>query len=100
MDEKLKTGDPIPSMRALARNLKVAVITVQKAYENLQKDGFIETIHGKGSFISARNIELQKIERYKEVEDLAKKIIKSIQSSSISIDELIDLIRKIYEERQ
>jgi transcriptional regulator, gntR family len=100
MDEKLKTGDSIPSMRALARNLKVAVITVQKAYENLQKDGFIETIHGKGSFISARNIELQKIERYKELEDLAKKIIKSIQSSSISIDELIDLIRKIYEERQ
>ena len=100
MDEKLKTGDSIPSMRALARNLKVAVITVQKAYENLQKDGFTETIHGKGSFISARNIELQKIERYKEVEDLAKKIIKSIQSSSISIDELIDLIRKIYEERQ
>ena len=100
MDEKLKTGDSIPSMRALARNLKVAVITVQKAYENLQKDGFIETIHGKGSFISARNIELQKIERYKDLEDLAKKIIKSIQSSSISIDELIDLIRKIYEERQ
>ena len=100
MDEKLKTGDSIPSMRALARNLKVAVITVQKAYENLQKDGFIETIHGKGSFISARNIELQKIERYKELEDLAKKIIKSIQSSPISIDELIDLIRKIYEERQ
>lgn len=96
----MKTGDSIPSMRALARNLKVAVITVQKAYENLQKDGFIETIHGKGSFISARNIELQKIERYKELEDLAKKIIKSIQSSSISIDELIDLIRKIYEERQ
>ncbi|HEL0494791.1 TPA: GntR family transcriptional regulator [Streptococcus equi subsp. zooepidemicus] len=98
MDEKLKTGDSIPSMRALARNLKVAVITVQKAYENLQKAGFIETIHGKGSFISARNIELQKIERYKEVEDLAKKIIKSIQSSSISIDDLIDLIKKIYEE--
>lgn len=100
MDKELKTGDSIPSMRALARNLKVAVITVQKAYENLQKDGFIETIYGKGSFISARNIELQKIERYKEVEDLAKKIIKSIQSSSISIDDLIDLIKKIYEEGQ
>lgn len=98
MNEDLKTGDSIPSMRVLARNLKVAVITVQKAYENLQKDGFIETIRGKGSFISARNIELQKIETYKEVEDLAKKIVKSIQSSSISIDDLIDLIKKIYEE--
>lgn len=100
MNEDLKTGDSIPSMRVLARNLKVAVITVQKAYESLQKDGFIETIHGKGSFISARNIELQKIETYKEVEDLAKKIVKSIQSSSISIDDLIDLIKKIYEEGQ
>ena len=87
-------------MRALAKNLKVAVITVQRAYEKLQKEGFIETIHGKGSFISARNIELQKIEKYKEVEDLAKKIIKSMQSSSISIDDLIDLIKKIYEEGQ
>ena len=55
---------------------------------------------GKGSFISARNIELQKIETYKEVEDLAKKIVKKIQSSSISIDDLIDLIKKIYEEGQ
>lgn len=100
MNEDLKTGDSIPSMRVLARNLKVAVITVQKTYENLQKDGFIETIHGKGSFISARNIELQKIETYKEVEDLAKKIVKKIQSSSISIEDLIDLIKKIYEEGQ
>lgn len=97
---RIKNGDSIPSMRTLAKNLKVAVITVQRAYENLQKEGFIETIHGKGSFISARNIELQKIEKYKEVEDLAKKIIKSIQSSSISIDDLIDLIKKIYEEGQ
>ena len=55
---------------------------------------------GKGSFISARNIELQKIETYTEVEDLAKKIVKKIQSSSISIDDLIDLIKKIYEEGQ
>ena len=50
MNEDLKTGDSIPSMRVLARNLKVAVITVQKAYENLQKDGFIETIHGQRQF--------------------------------------------------
>ncbi|SPY36268.1 trehalose operon repressor [Peptoniphilus harei] len=67
MNEDLKTGDSIPSMRVLAKNLKVAVITVQKAYENLQKDGFIETIHGKAVYIS-KNIELQKIETYKEVE--------------------------------
>ena len=94
MDKELKTGDSIPSMRALARNLKVAVITVQKAYENLQKDGFIETIHGKGSFISARNIELQKIERYKEVEDLAKKIIKRHITIRLPFSYLLCLLHK------
>lgn len=87
-------------MRALARNLKVAVITVQKAYENLQRDGFIETVHGKGSFISARNINLVNEERYKEIEALAKKIVKNIKISSISLDELIELISDIYKEEK
>ena len=52
MSGELQTGDPIPSMRAM---LHVSVITVQKAYEDLQRDGFIETTVGRGSFVSARN---------------------------------------------
>ncbi len=92
------TGDLIPSMRTLAKNLKVGVITVQKAYENLQRDGFIETIHGKGSYISARNIDLYKEEGYKDVEILAKEIVELIKVNSISIDDLLDLIKKIYSE--
>ena len=55
MSGTLNTGDPIPSMRALAKSLHVSVITVQKAYEDLQRDGFIETTVGRGSFVSARN---------------------------------------------
>ncbi|MBR6585175.1 MAG: GntR family transcriptional regulator, partial [Firmicutes bacterium] len=55
MSGKLKQGDPIPSMRALAKSLHISVITVQRAYEDLQRDGFIVTAVGKGSFISARN---------------------------------------------
>lgn len=53
MSGTLNTGDPIPSMRALAKSLHVSVITVQKAYEDLQRDGFIETTVGRGSFVSA-----------------------------------------------
>ncbi len=85
-------------MRALAKNLKVGVITVQKAYENLQRDGFIETIHGKGSYISARNIGLYKQEGFKDVEILAKEIVELIKVNSISIDDLFELLSKIYAE--
>ncbi|WP_077369859.1 GntR family transcriptional regulator [Anaerosalibacter sp. Marseille-P3206] len=98
IDNELQTGDSLPSMRSLARNLKVAVITVQRAYEDLQKEGFIETVHGKGSFVSARNVELFKEENYAEIEELAKKMIKISKTSSLSLDNLINLIKNIYEE--
>ena len=52
---QLQAGEPIPSMRALAKSLHISVITVQKAYEDLQRDGFIETTVGRGSFVSAAN---------------------------------------------
>ena len=54
MNGQLQAGDAIPSMRALAKSLHISVITVQKAYEDLQRDGFIETTVGRGSFVSAR----------------------------------------------
>lgn len=55
---QLQAGEPIPSMRALAKSLHISVITVQKAYEDLQRDGFIETTVGRGSFVSAANRDL------------------------------------------
>ena len=57
MSGQLQSGDPIPSMRALAKSLHISVITVQKAYEDLQRDGFIETTVGRGSFVAAQNRE-------------------------------------------
>ena len=57
MSGELQAGDAIPSMRSLAKSIHVSVITVQKAYEDLQRDGFIETTVGRGSFVSAQNKE-------------------------------------------
>ena len=57
MSGELQAGEAIPSMRALAKSIHVSVITVQKAYEDLQRDGFIETTVGRGSFVSAQNKE-------------------------------------------
>lgn len=70
MNGELKTGDPIPSMRSLARTIHVSVITVQKAYEDLQRDGFIETTVGRGSFVAARNKEFIQEEQRKKIEEV------------------------------
>ena len=64
IDGTLKTGDSMPSMRNLAKSLHVSVITAQHAYEDLQKDGFIETVAGKGTFVSAQNKDLLRKSSY------------------------------------
>ena len=66
MSGELKTGDPIPSMRSLAKSIHVSVITVQKAYEDLQRDGFIETTVGRGSFVSAQNKDFYQEEQQRQ----------------------------------
>ena len=102
VDGDLKAGDQIPSIRALAKQLKVGVITVQRAYEDLQKEGVLETSKGKGTYISelskqllsSKNEHDQEIIRA-EIELIAKKAI----DSKFSMDHLIELVKKIYEEK-
>lgn len=69
MSGQLQSGDPIPSMRALAKSLHISVITVQKAYEDLQRDGFIETTVGRGSFVAAQNREFIQEEQQRLAEE-------------------------------
>lgn len=66
---QLQAGEPIPSMRALAKSLHISVITVQKAYEDLLRDGFIETTVGRGSFVSAANRDLFQEEQQRKIEE-------------------------------
>ena len=90
MSGELKTGDPIPSMRALAKSIHVSVITVQKAYEDLQRDGFIETTVGRGSFVSAQNKDFYQ-EEQQEAADIGR-------ISGISLEKLIELLTIFYQE--
>ena len=69
MSGELQAGDAIPSMRSLAKSIHVSVITVQKAYEDLQRDGFIETTVGRGSFVSAQNKEFYQEEQQRIAEE-------------------------------
>ena len=100
MTGELKSGESIPSMRSLAKSLHISVITVQKAYEDLQKDGFIETTVGKGSFVRADNKEYIQEEKQREIESFLQKAIELSKENGISLSKLIELLNIFYEEEK
>lgn len=97
MSGALKTGEPIPSMRALAKSLHVSVITVQRAYEDLQRDGFIETTVGRGSFVSAQNRDFLQEERQREAEDHLLQAAEIGRTSGIPVEKLKELLELFYQ---
>ncbi len=98
MSGELKTGDPIPSMRALAKSIHVSVITVQKAYEDLQRDGFIETTVGRGSFVSAQNKDFYQEEQQRQAEEHLQAAAEIARTSGIPLAALIDVLTMFYKE--
>lgn len=98
MSGTLNTGDPIPSMRALAKSLHVSVITVQKAYEDLQRDGFIETTVGRGSFVSARNRDFYQEEQQRRAEAHLEEAAGIGRQSGIPLEKLVELLTLFYQE--
>lgn len=98
IDGTLKAGDAMPSMRNLAKSLHVSVITAQHAYEELQKDGFIETVAGKGTFVSAQNKNFIREEQLRIIEQKIEDIAKAAKIYDVSLDELIKTLTVIYEE--
>ena len=98
MSGQLKTGDPIPSMRALAKAIHVSVITVQKAYEDLQRDGFIETTVGRGSFVAAQNKEFYQEEQQRRAEEHLQAAADIARASGIPLETLVDVMTLFYKE--
>lgn len=97
MTGELKTGDAMPSMRTLAKSLHVSVITVQRAYEELQRDGFIESGVGRGSFVSARNKDVLQEELQRKLESMLLKAVELARQSGVSSERLKGLIDLFYE---
>ena len=100
MTGELEPGESIPSMRSLAKSLHISVITVQRSYEDLQKDGFIETTVGRGSFVSSKNKEFIQEEKQREIESHLQKAIELSKENGISLAKLIDLLKIFYEEEK
>ncbi|MCI9302658.1 GntR family transcriptional regulator [Clostridium sp.] len=98
LNGNLKHGDPLPSIRSLAKELKVSIITSKRAYEELEKEGFIETVVGKGTFVSSSNSERLREAAMAEMEDKLEAVIISAKSLGLTLDECIEIFKSIYEE--
>lgn len=94
---ELNEGDALPSMRLLAKELRISVITTKRAYEELEREGFIVSLTGKGSFVASKNIELIKEQQLKEIENHMQEIVKLADSCRIRLDELVEMMTLIYE---
>lgn len=92
----LKEGDILPSMRLLAKELKISVITTKRAYEDLERDGFIVTVAGKGCFVSKKNIEAIREENLKAVEAYLQKATNIAKISGITLEEIYETLKILY----
>ena len=98
LNGSLQAGEGLPSIRNLAKELKVSIITTKRAYEELEKEGFIQTVVGKGTFVSNQNKErLKEITLY-NLENKLEEIIKQAKSAGITLEEGLEIFKSIYEE--
>lgn len=97
MDGTLTAGEALPSMRALARDLHLSVITVQRAYEDLTRDGFIETVSGKGSFVAAQNQQLIQEEQLRIAEQHLQKAAEIGRTHGIGYAQMANILKMFYE---
>lgn len=89
---ELAPGDALPSMRALAKDLRISVITTKRAYEELEREGFVETVPGKGSFVAQTNTELIREENLRQIESHLQSCITLAAQAGVSEDELHEML--------
>lgn len=94
----LQEGDPLPSMRALAKELKVSVITTKRAYEELEQAGYVLSSIGKGTFVAGQQPHILKEWQMRELEDEIDTIVRSSKQMGLSKQELLELIDLYFEE--
>ncbi|WP_291573853.1 GntR family transcriptional regulator [Clostridium sp. UBA4548] len=98
MKGELSEGELLPSIRLLAKELQISVITTKRAYEELEREGFIETVPGKGSYVSSQNKELLKEKRLKELENKLIEVITESKLIGLTLLELEEMLRLLFNE--
>ena len=93
---ELAEGDALPSMRFLAKELRIRVITTKRAYEELEREGFIVSIPGKGSYVAGKNLEFIREEQLRRIEERMQEIVELSVGCSLSLEDLQAMLELIY----
>ena len=99
MSGDLVEGDSLPSMRVLAKELKISIITTKRAYEDLERDGFIYTVVGRGSFVKGIDGDIMKENMMFKIQEILESAVDKAILGKISQDDLHEMIRLLYEEK-
>ena len=94
---ELQEGDALPTMRLLAKELRISVITTKRAYEELEREGFIVSMTGKGSFVAGKDLEFVREEHLRQIEELMGRIVELASACDIGMDELSEMLRLSFE---
>ena len=94
----LEEGDALPSIRQLAKDLRISVITTKRAYDELEQDGFVYTVAGKGSYVAAKNMEMIREGQLKEIEEHMREILRLAPACQLTSEALLEQFRVIIEE--
>ena len=94
---ELSPGDALPSIRALAKDLRISVITTTRAYDELERDGFIDRVPGKGCYVAEKNLELVREAHLKQIEDHMTEIVTLAAGCSLSEEDTVRMLRLIWE---
>ncbi|MBS5520813.1 MAG: GntR family transcriptional regulator [Clostridiales bacterium] len=97
MSGALKAGDSLPSMRLLAKELRISVITTKRAYEELEREGFIVSYTGKGSFVAEQNMEIIREQQQREIEGLLSRAARLARGTGVSLEELKAVLELLYQ---
>ncbi len=98
VSNELKTGEVLPSIRSLAKDLRISVITTKNAYEELEREGYVETIPGKGTYIANKNRELIREEQLQKIENLLDTAVSIAKISHISKQDMQNILTILYGE--
>ena len=93
----LKVGEQLPSIRFLAKELRISMLTAKRAFDELELDGFINSVHGKGNFVAAQNKELIREEYLKKIESKLQEVVELSEIADVSSDELIEMLKSYVE---
>ena len=93
----LSAGDALPSMRVLAKELRISVITTKRAYEELERDGFLDNVPGKGCFVAPQNRELLREAQLRRVEDILAQAVDEARKGGFSLSELQEILTLLYQ---